>query len=191
VRCAFAIPAILTTLLSLPSQSSAQSSERPSWTFGVTAGGGQTWDDEGSIGKGWLVGAYVDRRISRHVDIEFSADLLRHERNTGPFSFQAEGHTTYLSAALLRRFGPPGGNFFLLGGGTVGIHKGKAGSGDMPELNDTDSANVGFIFGAGASFLATANIEIVPIVRMTWMEASADSDPFSSIMAGVRVGLRR
>jgi hypothetical protein len=191
VRCAFVVPAVLTSLLSFSSQSSAQSAERPSWTIGATAGGGQTWDDEGSIGKGWLLGGYAARRISRHVDMEFSVDLLRHERNTGPFSFQAEGHTTYLNAALVRRFGPPRSNFFLLGGGTVGIHNGKAGSGDMPALNDADSTNVGFIFGAGGSFLTTANIEIAPLVRMTWMEVSDDSDPFSSIMAGVRVGFGR
>ena len=191
MRTAVLISGIFAALLSLASETLAQTAERPAWTFGATAGGGQTWDDEGSIGKGWLVGGYLDRRISAHVDLEIGADVLRHERNTGPFSFQAEGYTTYLSAALLRRFGPPKSNFFLLGGGTVGIHNGKAGIGDAPALNDAGSSNVGFVFGGGASFLTSARIEIGPIVRMTWMRVSDDSDPFSSITIGMRVGWGR
>jgi hypothetical protein len=190
VRIPVLVVAVFILLLSAASHSSAQTITRPAWTFGGTAGGGQTWDDEGSIGKGWLVGGYVDRRLSDHVDIDFSVDLLRHERNTGPFSFQAEGHTTYLSAAVLRRFGAPEASFFLLGGGTVGIHNGKAGLGDAP-LTEHDSTNVGFIFGADAMFRTSANIQIAPIVRMTLMRVSDDADPFSSIMAGIRVGFGR
>ena len=173
-------------------EASAHEIERSRWTFGATAGGGRTWDDEGSIGSGWLAGGYADRRISAYADVEIAIDVLRHRRNTGPFGFQAEGHTTYLSAAVVRRFGTPSANFFLLGGGTIGIHSGTAGLGDSPSPpNETDSRNVGVIFGGGASFRASGNIEIAPLVRMTLMRASDDSDPFSSIMVGVRVGVGR
>jgi hypothetical protein len=166
----------------------AQSLERPAWRLGGTAGGGSTWDDEGSIGSGWLAGAYVGRRLSEHVDVEFAADLLRHERNTGRFGFQAEGHTTYVSAVLVRRFGPPAANVFLLGGGTLGIHRGNAGLADTPALNENHSTNVGFIFGGGFSVRLRHNVEIAPLVRWTLMRISDDADPWSSIMAGVRIG---
>ena len=73
MRTAVLVPGIFVALFSLVSETSAQTSERPAWTFGATAGGGQTWDDEGSIGKGWLVGGYIDRRISAHVDFELGA----------------------------------------------------------------------------------------------------------------------
>lgn len=61
------------SLCFLSCQKPPRKRERPAWTFGATAGGGQTWDDEGSIGKGWLVGGYIDRRISTHVDFELGA----------------------------------------------------------------------------------------------------------------------
>lgn len=179
---------ILIVLLTSGRPASAQSvGERPSWTFGFTGGGGKTWDDEGSIGRGWLAGGYLDRRITDSIGLELSGDLLRHERNTGPVSFQAEGYTTYLSAALTFRFGPSAANAFLLGGGTVGIHRGKAGLGDQP-LRDADSTNPGFIFGGGVSFQAGDHVEIAPLIRMTLMQVDDDFDPFSSIVAGIRIG---
>jgi hypothetical protein len=162
--------------------------DRPAWTFGGTLGGGQTWDDEGSIGRGWLAGAYADRRISRNVDLELSADVLWHDRFTGPSSFQAEGRTAYLSAALIRRFGPPRSNVFLLGGGTIAIHRGTAGFADEPVQADTDGTHPGYVFGGGFSFRAARNIEIAPIVRFTVLSIDVDSDPATSYMLGVRVG---
>ncbi len=174
-------------LLSAPVLASAQSADRPAWTFGGTVGGGQTWDDEGSIGRGWLIGGYADRRISRNVDIEFSVDFLTHERHTGPSSFQAEGHTTHLSAALIRRFGPPRSNLFLLGGGTIGIHRGTAGLADAPQA-DTDGTHPGFLAGGGLSFRTARNVEIAPIFRFTMLSIDVDSDSAMSYTLGVRVG---
>ena len=184
-----ALVVVLAAVFVVPAAAAAQTADRPAWTFGATGGGGGTWDDEGSIGKGWLVGGFVDRRLSGRVDLEFAADLLRHERDTGT-GFQAEGHTTYLSAALIGRFGSPKTNVFLLGGGTVGIHSGTVAFTDLPP-RETDSSNVGFIFGAGLSVRTTTNLEIAPLVRMTLMRVSDDSDPYSSIMVGVRVGFGR
>jgi hypothetical protein len=187
VRTAIIAAAVFGWFVSV-SESSAQPPARPSWSLGATAGAGKTWDDEGSIGSGWLIGGYVQRRLTTHMDLELSGDLLRHERNTGPFSFRADGHTTYFGAALVGRFGPPDANFFLLGGGTLGIHRGEAGLGDAPALNQHESTNVGFIFGGGLSFRTSNGLEIAPLVRMTVMRVDDDADPFSSIMAGVRIG---
>jgi hypothetical protein len=74
-------------LCSSVTESAAQTLTRPSWSLGATAGGGKTWDDEGSIGSGWLIGGYLQRRLGERMDLEVAADLLRHERNTGPFGF--------------------------------------------------------------------------------------------------------
>jgi hypothetical protein len=175
-------------LLNAPPPVSAQGQQRPAWTFGGTAGGGQTWDDEGSIGRGWLIGGYADRRISRNVDLEFSADLVTHERHTGPSSFQAEGHTTYLTVAVIRRFGPPRANVFVLGGGTIGLHRGTAGFADQPVQADTGGTHPGYIFGGGFSFRAARNMEIAPIVRFTVLSIDVDSDPATSYMLGLRIG---
>lgn len=65
---------------------SAQTTMSPAWTFGGTGGYGRTWDDEGQIGSGVLVGAYADRRIFEGTDLELSADYLRHKRSAGRHS---------------------------------------------------------------------------------------------------------
>ena len=176
------------TVLAATEMSAQTRPERPVWTLGGTVGGGQTWDDEGSIGRGWLVGGYADRRISRNVDLEVSADVLWHDRFTGPSSFQAEGHTMYVTAALMRRFGPPRINAFLLGGGTIGIHRGTAGFADEPVQANTDGTHPGYIFGGGCSLRTAGNIEIAPTVRFKMLSIDDDSDPAMSYMLGVRVG---
>jgi hypothetical protein len=40
------------------------------------------------------------------------------------------------------------------------------------------------------SFHVANNLEIAPLVRMTLMQIDSDSDPWSTISAGVRIGIR-
>ncbi len=172
--------------LGLAENAAAQASESR-WTLGATGGFGRTWDDEGGIGSGWLIGGYVDRRLSKNVDVEVAADLLKNRRTD---SFEADGHTTYLSAQLIRRFGRRDANFFLMGGGALAIHEGTTGFSDGSFHQEHSSTNPGFIFGAGMSFHIANNLEIAPIVRMTMMQIDDDSDPWSAITAGIRIGFR-
>ena len=178
---------LCTLLLVIPANAAAQGAP-PKWTFGGTSGWGKTWDDEGSIGSGWLVGGYVDRKLSKNVEFEFAADLLSNKRTD---SFEADGKTTYLSAQLIRRFGGRSANAFLMGGGALAIYDGVTQFSDGSFRTERSSTNPGFIFGGGLSFRTKNDLEIAPIVRMTLMSIEDDSDPWSSFTLGVRVGFSR
>ena len=175
------------SLLVTPVGAAAQTVD-PKWTFGATGGGGRTWDDEGSIGSGWLAGGYADWLLSKHVDLEFAGDLLANKRTD---AFEADGKTTYLSAQVIRRFGGRQANAFLMGGGTVAIHNGSTQFSDGSFHSDHSSTNPGWIFGGGMSFRTSNDIEIAPIVRMTLMHIGDDSDPWSAFTVGIRVGFSR
>ena len=174
-------------LLITPATADGQTTE-PKWTFGGTGGWGKTWDDEGGIGSGWLIGGYVDRKLSKHVDLEFAADLLANKRTD---NFEADGKTTYLSAQIIRRFGSRQANGFVMGGGALAIHDGTTQFSDGSFRAEHTSTNPGLIFGGGLSFRTANDIEIAPIVRMTLMFIDDDSDPWSTISVGVRVGFSR
>ena len=172
-------------LLALASQAAAQPAADPRWTFGGTAGLARTWDDEGSIGSGWAAGGYVERRLSKNVGLEIAADFVKNDRSD---AFQVDGRTTYLSAEIIRRFGSRTANFFVMGGGTLAFYEGTTGFADGSFHNEHSSTNPGWIFGGGLSFRTASDIEIAPIVRMTLMHIDNDSDPWSSIIGGVRIG---
>jgi hypothetical protein len=167
----------------------AQEPQRSRLGAGGTFGFGETWDDEGSIGSGWLAGGYLDYRLFGKTDLEVGVDVLRHERTGSPF--YAEGHTTFVSASLLRRFGSDRHNGYLLGGLTIGAHKGSAGFPADGILNTHEGTDWGWIFGGGASFRIGDRLDIGPVIRITLMNVSNDSDPAMVIMTGVRVGFRQ
>ena len=168
---------------------SAQTSS-PWWlAVGATGGFGQTWDDEGSIGKGWLGGGYADLRLFAHTDAEFSADVLTHDRSSG--HFQARGHTTFVSAAIRQRFGTERTYAYVLGGVTLGAHSGTAGFPEEHLVSDSSGTHGGFIFGGGVNFRLAERLELGPVIRIAMLGADVDSDPASAIMTGVRIGLRR
>ena len=185
------IAGLMAVLLLSATPVAAQDTDESRWSFGGTVGAGRTWDDEGSIGKGWLIGGYADWRVIGRLHLEFSADLLTHDRPPAPAaSFTAEGKTTYLSTAALWRFGSPRANAFILTGGTLGIHRGKAGVAGAP-LNESNDVSPGLIFGGGMTFRAGRTVEISPVVRMTFLVIDDDLDPFSSVMGGIRIGFAR
>jgi hypothetical protein len=155
---------------------------------GGTVGFGQTWDDEGSIGRGWLAGGYADVRLFGHTDAEFAVDVLRHDRND---RFQAQGHTTFASAALRQRFGGDRTYGYVLGGVAIGSHTGTAGFPELGLVNEYSGTHGGFLFGGGFTFTAGNNVEIGPVVRIALLGADSDSDPASAIMTGVRIGFRK
>ena len=175
-------------LLGLGSDASAQPARDARWTFGGTAGLARTWDDEGSIGSGWTAGGYVERRLSKHVGVEFAADLVKNDRRD---AFEADGRTTYVSAQLIRRFGNRTANFFLMGGGALAFYEGTTGFSDGSFRSEHSSTNPGWMFGGGLSFRTASDIEIAPIVRLTLMQIDSDSDPWSAIIGGVRIGFSR
>lgn len=185
---------ILTAALLLVSAGavSAQTPPPASWTFGGTAGYGRTWDDEGQIGSGVLVGAYADRRVFKRTDLEVSVDYLRHKRSAGESGFfEAEGHTSFLTGAAIQGFGNGEAHGYVLAGLTLAVHSGTAGFPIDNLITDTDSTHPGLVLGAGFSFRAGSNYEVGSIVRVAVLRASRDSDPASAIIGGIRVGFRR
>lgn len=166
----------------------AQTTPERRWTFGVTGGWGKTWEDEGGIGTGVLIGGYLDRRLSKHVDAEISVDVLKNKRTD---AFRADGHTTYFSAQLVGRIGTRTANLFVTGGGTLGVYRGTTGFLDGSFHSRHSSTNPGFIFGGGLSFRTANDVEIAPIVRMTLMRVESGSDPWASITGGFRLGFGR
>lgn len=135
-----------------------------------------------------MIGGYVDRKLSTNVDLELAIDLLSNKRTD---AFEADGKTTYLSAQLLRRFGGRQSNAFVMGGGALAIHDGVTQFSDGSFRTEHNSTNPGFIFGGGMSFRARNDLEIAPAVRMTLMFIDDDSEPWSSITVGVRLGFSR
>lgn len=168
---------------------SGQTTTEPRWTFGGTVGLGKTWEDEGGMGSGWLLGAYATRRLSRRVDLELAADVQRHDRSAaGEAQWESKGQTTYLSLAAVRHYGDRRSSWFILGGGTIGIHRGTAGFADEPPVPRNDSTHGGLIVGTGLSFRTRRQVEISPALRMTLMGVDRDGEPVTSIMTSIRVG---
>jgi hypothetical protein len=181
------IPSAVLVLLLLPAgQALAQTD--PNWTVGATVGFAKTTDDEGSIGDGWALGGYADRRLTKRLDFELSADVIRNRRTD---NFQVDGHTTYLSGLLVGRFGPRRSQFLLMGGPSVAVYRGTTGFASETLRNEHRSTNPGLMGGVGLSFRTANDIEIAPLMRMTMMRIEVDSDPWAMLTFGIRVGFGR
>jgi hypothetical protein len=163
----------------------AQSPESKS-SLSAVVGGGQTWDDEGSLGRGLLAGAAIDRALAGGLRAELSVELLTHDRSEG--FLQAEGHTVILGASVLQRFGRGHAQPYLLGGVTTGWHSGSRTFVDR--RSDESSSDVGWRAGLGLAIRAGSAFEISPEVRMNGFFIDSDSHPAMLLSAGVRFAMR-
>jgi opacity protein-like surface antigen len=159
--------------------------------FSSTASGvvglGKTWDDEGQIGSGPLVGARIDRRLFGNSFLEVSIDNLGHDRSD---RFEANGHTTLFAASLVQRFGSANAQPYVLGGVAIAHHTGTAGFPELGLINETSSTDPGFLFGGGIAFPIARRIEIGPEGRFLILKAATDSAPAFQYWVGARVGIR-
>lgn len=158
----------------------------------VSAIGGfaKTWDDEGSLGNGWLAGGAVDRVIFGNkaggTRVEFAAEVLTHDRSTG--FFLSEGQTFVGALSLVQRFGSSRTQPYVAGGLTVGHHSGtNTFDGARFPHSSTDA---GFRGAFGVAFRAGQRMEISPEVRLNGFFVDNDSDPVTLLSFGVRVGWR-
>ena len=153
-------------------------------------GFGKTWDDEGSLGSGWLVGGAVDRAFFGNragtTRIEFSAEVLTHDRNEG--YFLSEGQTVVGGLSLVQRFGSGGAQPYVAGGLTIGHHSGT--NTFVDERFPISSTDAGFRGAFGIAFRAGQRMEISPEIRLNGLFVDNDSDPVTIISFGVRVGWR-
>ena len=177
--------------LALPSLAVAQS-DHPQGSLSAVAGGGQTWDDEGSLGGGFVFGARADYRLWGKTYGEIAVDVLTHDRDVG--YFKADGRTTFLTASLIRRFGEGRAQPYILGGGLIAWHSATLtfGSGVPEQMvsSDESSTNGGFTFGTGVLVRAGDRVELGPELRLLGMFVGDDSDPATAYWVGIRVAYR-
>jgi hypothetical protein len=155
-------------------------------TVSAVGGIGTTWDDEGSLGRGWLIGGAADRVIFGTTRIEGSLEVLTHDRNAG--HFQSNGQTIIAGASLVHRFGRGTSQPYVFGGLTIGHHSGtNSFSGTSVPLSVT---NAGYRGGGGIAFRAGNRLEIAPELRWNGFFVDADPDPVWLPSFGIRLGWR-
>ena len=149
-------------------------------------GGSQTWDDEGSLGRGWLAGAAVDRALIGGLRAQLSVDVLTHDRSEG--YLQAEGGTVIAGASLLQRFGHARARPYVFGGATSGHHSGSRTFVDV--RSEDSSTDFGWRAGAGVAIGTGSKYEISPELRVNGFFTDSDSHPATLLSIGVRVAMR-
>ena len=176
---------LLVLILVTPAAAQAQTQESRG-TISAIGGFAKTLDDEGSLGRGWLVGAAIDRVIFGSTRGELSFEVATHDRDTG---FFLSNGTTYIGGvSLVHRFASGAAQPYLLGGVTLGHHSGtNTFNGDAVPVSST---NGGFRLGAGIAFRAGQRLEISPEFRINGFFIDDDSDPATLPSFGVRVGWR-
>ena len=149
-------------------------------------GGGQTWDDEGSLGRRWLAGAAVDRPLIGGLRAQLSVEVLTHNRSEG--YLQAEGRTVIAGASLLQHFGHARARPYVFGGATSGHHSGSRTFVDV--RSEDSSTDFGWRAGAGVAIGTGSKYEISPELRVNGFFTDSDSHPATLLSIGVRVAMR-
>lgn len=155
-------------------------------SFSAIGGSARTYDDESSLGGGWLIGGAYDRVLFGTTRVEVSAELLTHNRDSG--YFQSTGNTAIAGASLLHRFGRGNAQPYVFGGLTIGHH--SATNTLVTDSAAVSSTNPGTRFGFGVAVRAGERLEISPEVRMNTFFTDTDSDPWTLLSFGVRIGFR-
>jgi hypothetical protein len=172
-------------LVCLSTDARAQTLESRGTVAGIV-GAGRTWDDEGGLGAGPVVGGRVDWRVFGQTSIEASIDSLSHDRSGG--FFEAEGRTTFLGVSVVQRFGTGAVRPYLLGGLHRASHSGSTTFDDV--RIERDSTDFGYHFGGGIAIELGERFELGPEARFYMIQPENDSDPAMAYWIGFRVGLR-
>jgi hypothetical protein len=185
VRSIFSL-SLCAGLLTLPVSVSAQPLDSRS-TVSAIGGFGKTYDDEGSLGGGWLAGGAFDRVVFGRTRAEVSLEVLTHDRDAG--YFQSRGRTIVTGVSLLRRFGNSRAQPYLFGGLTAGHHSGTNVFDGSPV--ERSSLDAGMRFGAGVAIRAGRRLELSPEFRLNGFFIDNGADPATLLSFGLRVGWRR
>jgi len=161
----------------------AQSGTGPLWTASGTAGLGQTWDDESSLGKGLFLAGRAERRLIRGLSFECGVEWLSHDRDGG--EFQADGHMTFASAALKYSWVGRTVTSYVAGGFGVAHFSGSAQFDDIERSNHATLP--GRSVGGGVSFLLANGWRLGPEARLLLLSPTSDEMPALAIVGGVRI----
>lgn len=175
--------AIVMSLAAVPVSAQPQPSRG---TASVIGGFGKTFDDESSLGRGWLVGGAVDRVVFGTTRVEGSLEIVTHDRSSG--YFLSNGRTIVGGGSLVQRFGRGDAQPYLFCGLAVGHHSGtNSFAGDSRAVRTTTA---GFRGGFGVAFRAGDRLEISPEIRTNGFFTGDGSDPWMIPSFGVRLGWR-
>lgn len=158
----------------------------PKNSLSVVGGVGKTYDDEGSLGRGLLLGAAYDRVLFGTTRADFSVELLTHDRDSG--AFQSIGRTVIGGVSLLHRFGRGSVQPYAFGGLTAGHHVGT--NTFATDRFPLSSTRTGTRFGFGIAFRGQ-HLEVSPELRMNGFFTGNDSDPWMMPSFGMRIGWRK
>ena len=154
-------------------------------SISAIGGFGKTYDDEGSLGNGWLAGGALDYVLFGQTRVEGSVEILTHAREAG--YFQSSGRTLIGAASLVQRFGERT-QPYVFGGLTVGHHSGTNTFDSKPlAVNVT---NAGYRAGGGVAFRAGDRFEIGPELRWSGFFTSNDAGPVWLPSFAMRAGWR-
>jgi hypothetical protein len=177
---------VLTSILVLFAAIGQAQTRESKATLSAIGGFGKTFDDEGSLGSGWLAGAAVDRVVFGTTRAELSIEVLTHDRDSG--YFLSNGQTTIGGLSLVHRFGRGAAQPYVFGGLTAGHHSGTNTFSGLPvELSNTSP---GFRTGFGVAIRSGGRLEISPEIRLNEFFIDDDSDPAMLFSFGIRIGLR-
>jgi hypothetical protein len=179
----------LIVMFSVSLDATAQSTHADSrGAIAGVVGGGRTWDDEGSLGTGPVVGGRAQWRVFGTTSVEASVDALSHDRSGG--FFESEGRTIFLGATLLHRFireESARGQFYILGGLHLAKHSGSTTFDGV--RRDRDSTDPGYHFGGGIAIRIGKRLELGPEARFYLIQPGNDSDPAMAYWVGGRLGV--
>ena len=166
----------------------AQSPAAPRASVNVTAGTGQTWEDEGSMGNGAAVGVEFDYRVTPHLMVTAGVERLKHHRDLTSLVF--DGRTIFPSIGAVYRFGS--GRVAPYAGGGFGgaMYRGML----FDRFDDRrvirSSSTTAFYGSAGVEIPIGARILIAPDFRLTVCQVENDAEPWSAMRFGVKAGVR-
>ena len=178
---------ILALLLASVNAGAQPPGSRFQTTASCVAGTGTTWDDEGRIGSGPLVGVRADRRVLRNTFLEVSLDYLQHERSG---RFTAEGHTVLVTGSVIQRFGRGRAQPYALGGITATHHEGTSGFPENDIAFSTENTSFGYVFGGGVAVRIGHRFEAGPEARFLTLAGDDGADPAWASWVGGRFGMR-
>jgi len=181
------IGSLIAIILLVTGTARAQTATDSRWAAGGIGGFGRTWDDESSLGTGLLLGGRVEGRITEGLRIEGAVDWLQHKRDLG--AFQADGSTTFLTAALKYRFGREEAHGYVLGGPTLALLSSTVSFEGVAQTVDSNA--FGFSVGGGAAFPAGPRFEIGPEMRLLMLMSDDEAGPSFAIYGGVRIAFNR
>lgn len=176
---------LLAVLITCVSSAAHAQVPAPGSSFSLIAGGGQTFDDESSLGRGWLIGAAIDRVLAGSTRVEGSLEFVTHDRTEG--FFLAEGHTVIGGVSLVQRIGHGRIQPYAFTGLTAGYHSGSTTFGDIH--TEASSTDWGWRAGVGLTFRVASRYEVSPELRMNGFFIDTDSHPAMLPSLGVRFGI--